>query len=91
MLIKPKSNHNQNIDYEQLGRKLVSVYESGYLSKGQLYKASFLKGIFAGMGGVIGATIFVALILWLLSLFHHIPLIGPFVNAIKSSIQYRRY
>ena len=41
-------------EYEQLGKAVASIFESGYLDKKQAYKTSFLKGIAGGLGGVIG-------------------------------------
>ncbi|HUD06647.1 MAG TPA: DUF5665 domain-containing protein [Candidatus Saccharimonadales bacterium] len=76
-------------DYEQLGRLMVAIYESGYLEPKKALKSSFLKGVFSGLGGVVGATIMVALLLWLLSLFHQVPIIGPFVNKVRSTVELR--
>ena len=74
-------------DFENIGKMLVNIYETGYLNANQSYKNAFLKGIASGVGGVIGATLVVALLIWLLSLFNHLPLIGPFTKDVKSTIQ----
>ncbi len=87
MPTKSKSKSKKPVDYEQLGRMLESIYESGYIDKNRTYKMSFVKGILAGFGGVIGATIVVALLLWVLSLFDQVPLIGPFTNRIQDTVQ----
>lgn len=73
-------------DYEQLGKMMQNIYESGYIDKNTMYKMSFLKGIVAGLGGVVGATIVVALLLWTLSLFDSIPLIGPLSDKLQSTV-----
>lgn len=80
------SKHLSNKEYESLGRIMAQVYESGYLNAAQTYKMSFLKGMAGGLGGVIGATIFVALIVWLLSLFDSVPLVGPIVDNLRDTI-----
>jgi hypothetical protein len=41
----------------------------------------------AGFGGVIGATLVVALVIWLLSIFGNLPLIGDFFDSTKDTIQ----
>ncbi|MEO8862979.1 MAG: DUF5665 domain-containing protein, partial [Candidatus Saccharimonadales bacterium] len=51
---------------EELGNALISIYESGYLDKTKTYKMSFLKGILGGLGGAIGATLVLALLVWML-------------------------
>ena len=73
--------------YEDLGKMMVNIYESGYITANQSYKSSFLKGVAGGVGGVIGATIVIALIAWILSLFTSIPIIGPLSHDIQNTIK----
>jgi uncharacterized membrane protein YfcA len=77
-------------DYEHLGRMLVSIYETGYLDRMQSYKNSFFKGILSGLGGVIGATIVVALLLWVLSFFKEVPLLNRVVPKVQNTLQQTR-
>lgn len=74
-------------EYEQMGRELEALYYSVNPSRSTFYKAAFLRGILGGVGGVIGATVVIALVLWLLSLFNDVPLIGGFVDAIRRTIE----
>ncbi len=74
-------------DYENLGKMLVNIYESGYINRNQGYKMSFVKGVLGGFGGVLGATILVALLLWLLSFFKQVPLLGPVTDNIRHTVQ----
>jgi hypothetical protein len=83
-LKKQKAN---SPNYEQLGRMLENIYESGYIDRNKMYKTSFIKGIVTGLGGVIGATIVVALLIWVLSLFNRLPLIGPLTDRIENTVQ----
>lgn len=76
-----------NKDYESLGRMLVSVAENGYLDRTRMLKMSFLKGVATGLGGVLGATLVVAILLWVLSLFDQIPLIGPIVDRFNETVR----
>lgn len=73
--------------YEELGRIVAAVYETGYLDAKKSYKQSFLKGMFQGLGGVVGATVLVALLIWVLSLFGDVPLIGRFTNKIEQTVE----
>jgi uncharacterized protein (DUF697 family) len=72
--------------YEQLGKMVTEIYETGYLDRGRMLKTSFLKGVMTGFGGVVGATLVVAVVLWLLDTFD----IVPFANDIKELIENSR-
>lgn len=74
-------------EYEELGRIVAAIYETGYLNKAQSFKMSFVKGMFQGFGGVIGATILVALLLWTLSFFDELPFLGDLVNTVETTVQ----
>lgn len=80
-------NKPRPIDYERFGRYMADVYETGYISKRRIYTMSFIKGILAGFGGVIGATILVALLLWLLSLLNEVPFLSDVVENIEATLQ----
>lgn len=81
-----KSKRLTDKQYEELGRIVAAVYETGYLSAARSYRQSFIKGLFQGFGGVIGATILVALLLWLLSFFDQIPLIGTLIERVQETM-----
>lgn len=74
-----------NKDYEDLGKSIAAFYENGYLDKRTTIQMSLLKGIAGGFGGVIGATIVVALLLWILSFFDQVPFIDKIVKSIDQS------
>lgn len=93
MLNKPKARNKANLTDSQLadlGRMLVSVYDSGYLDKKQAYKTSFIKGMLSGVGGVIGATLVVTLLVWFLSLFSQVPLLNRVVNLVNNTIESKK-
>lgn len=73
--------------YEQLGRMLTNIYETGYIDRNQAYKMSFIKGLFTGLGGAIGATLLVALLLWLLSLLVDLPIIERITEPVYETIK----
>jgi uncharacterized protein (DUF697 family) len=83
---KPKAKDSQKRD-QQLGRMLTNIYETGYLDRNSMYKQSFIKGVVAGFGGVVGATIVVALVLWILTFFGQVPLIGHLSQNIQHTLQ----
>ena len=52
------------------------------------YKLNFFRGIFFGLGSVLGATVVLAIVIWLLNLTGHlIPGIADFINQIVDVMQ----
>ena len=66
---------------------LETLYETGYSSHRDMYKMSFIKGVVTGFGGVLGATLLVALVIWILSLFDTVPLIGPVIDNVQDTVK----
>ena len=71
----------------ELGHKLQTFYDMGYVSKKQALGFTFLKGIIGGAGAFIGGTLVIALLLWSLSLFSETPLIGNIVQSVQESLE----
>lgn len=78
---------NSSADYERLGRMIESIYLSGYADRKRAYTFSFFKGIFVGLGSVVGATIVVALLVWALGLFRGVPVINIFTENVRETVQ----
>jgi len=70
-----------------LGEQLDLFIETGYYKKHKMFMFSFLQGIARGVGAVVGATIVIALVIWILSLFSQIPFLGNFTDKIQHSIE----
>lgn len=62
-----------------------------YRDRKRIYKVNFVRGIFFGAGSVIGGTIVIALLAWLLSLFVNVPLIGETFKDAQNSIEQRNH
>lgn len=77
-------------EYERIGRTLDSMIEGGHSTRWRIYKVNFIRGIFFGLGVTIGSTIFLATILWLLSLFTELPLVGDIAEALRNSVNNAR-
>ncbi len=82
--------NNRNLlikNREEVARALEILFASGYISRRRLYLENFIRGMLFTMGGIIGATIAVGLLLWVLSLFDNIPLIGPLIEKFTDQVQ----
>jgi hypothetical protein len=84
---KHKKKQGQLIDNpKQAARALEVLLATNYIDKKRLYLENFLRGMAFSIGGVVGATIVIALLLWLLSFFEEIPLIGPLFDSTRETI-----
>jgi hypothetical protein len=81
-----EENKNQKPD---VGKALEVLFASDYLNKKKLYWHNFLRGVVFGAGSLLGATIVVAILVWVLSLFDTIPLIGPLIDNTTETIKKR--
>ena len=73
-------------DYENIGKMVYGLAEYHYADRVAMYKHEFVKGIFRGLGGVIGATVVLSILLLIFSFLGEIPLLGDVIDLIKSSI-----
>lgn len=57
-------------------------------SKAQVYQMNFIRGILFGAGSVLGGTVVIALLVWVLSLLGNvIPPLGDFFDGVTNTIQ----
>ena len=81
-----------NTDNENGARRAVieDLFYDFHRNRRQVYWANFVRGIFFGLGSVLGGTIIIALIVWLLNLLVDVPGgIGDFVKYIVDVVQKR--
>jgi hypothetical protein len=87
------SSKKTGVNYERLGKAVEDALILDYIyvlhsTRRQIW-SSFVRGIFAGVGGVLGATLGVALLVALLQVFGGFPVIGQFFKDIGQTIQTR--
>lgn len=63
------------------------LLKAEYVDRKSYYLHNFLRGVVVGAGTVLGATVLIALLLWILSLFDTVPLIGPTVDNARQTIE----
>lgn len=66
---------------------LQELFNDLYRDRKRIYKVNFLRGVFFGFGSFLGATLLVAVLIWLLSLFVNIPVIGDYFHNAQQSIE----
>jgi len=84
---KRKKKRSKLKEYETLGRQLESMYDAVNPDRKALYRTAFLLGVVRGLGAVVGATVVIAMLVWLLTLVGHVPLIGPFIETVRETLQ----
>lgn len=81
-----KKQVKPDIDEKAAVQALEYLLAAGYVSKKRLYIENFIRGVFFSVGSILGATIVVALLLWILSLFNNVPFIGEIVRNAQNTI-----
>lgn len=81
-----------NTDNENGARRAIieDLFYDFNRSRHNVYWMNFVRGIFFGVGSIIGGTIVIAIIIWLLSLLVDLPGgIGNFVQYVVDLVQKR--
>lgn len=87
-----KTVHKVKKDNENGARKAIleDLFYDFNKSRKQVYLMNFFRGIFFGVGSVLGGTIVVAILVWVLSLLVDVPGgIGDFIQYIVNTVQHR--
>lgn len=74
-------------NHDQISKALEVLFATEYVDQKKLYMHNFLRGMAFSAGGVIGATVVISLLVWLLSLFNTVPLVGPFFDDVRQSVE----
>ena len=69
---------------------LEDLYENYYSRRREIYMMNLVRGIFFGFGSIIGGTIVVALLLWVLSALEYVPFVDGLVDGAQKSLQQGR-
>lgn len=69
---------------------LQDVFQDFYRNRRQIYKMNFVRGIFFGLGSVLGGTVVIAVLIWILSWFVDFPLIGQYFKELMHTVQQGR-
>lgn len=81
-IVKKHTKKLESADYEKIGRMMEDIVAINHSNKMRFFGFTFLKGIINGLGIFIGGTIVVALVIWILTQFNNVPVIGPFLDKL---------
>lgn len=85
---KVKSKVDRENEFGARRAVLEDLFYDFNKSRAQVYKANFFRGIFFGFGSVLGGTLLIALLIWLLSWLADIPGgFGDFIQYIVDTVQ----
>lgn len=95
VLTEDRPSHSaskSSVNYERLGKAVEDALILDYIyvlhsTKRQIW-SSFIRGVFAGLGGVVGATVGVAALVALLQLFGGTPVVGEWFQQLGQTIQH---
>ncbi len=70
---------------------IEDLFYDFHRSRKQVYTMNFVRGIFFGLGSVLGGTVVVALLIWILSTTVDVfPPLAKFINGIIHAMQQPR-
>lgn len=88
MLKKLKAKIKQDNEHGARESVLEELFYDFHRSRFQVYKMNFIRGIYFGFGSVLGGTVLILILIWLLSMLAaFIPPIGDFLQSIIHSLK----
>ena len=91
MARKNKILEKNDNEIKKLSESIKSLHNSNifkiYNSTKKILFISFLKGLASGLGWIIGATILVSLLTYILSQIEFIPILGDIVSQLIEEIE----
>jgi hypothetical protein len=73
-------------EYKALGKMMEDLYLANTSKAHRLLWYNFVRGLAYGVGIFLAGTLVVGILIWVLSLFDQVPVIGPFVQSIVDQI-----
>lgn len=83
--IKTKINNDNEVGAKR--QLLEELFNDFNRSRVQVYWMNFTRGIFFGFGTLLGGTVLVALLIWILGRFDSLPYIGEYIRNIINTMK----
>jgi hypothetical protein len=74
-------------DSKEVAKALEVLFATEHIDRKKLLFENFLRGMAFSVGGIIGATILIGLLIWILSVFDNLPVVGPLFEDTKQTIE----
>lgn len=71
----------------EFAKQLEYMYEISQPGWGKIILFAFVKGMATGLGVLVGGTIVVALLLWILSMLGHVPFLDQVIEPARETIE----
>ncbi|MDR2336479.1 MAG: DUF5665 domain-containing protein [Candidatus Nomurabacteria bacterium] len=80
--IRKKNIDNDSRQSAAEGRVLEDLFYDMYRHRARVYRVNFFRGLCFGLGSVLGGTVVLAIVAWVLSWLIGIPGLGRFISEI---------
>lgn len=68
---------------------IEDIFNNYSINSSRIYRVNFLRGLFFGAGSVIGGTVGIAFLVWFLSLFIEMPLLGEAIRRFLEALTHK--
>ncbi len=86
-MVKLKTKINNDNENGARRALLEELFNDFHRSRVQIYWMNFTRGIFFGFGTLLGGTVLVAFVIWVLGMFDTLPYIGEYIRNIINAMK----
>lgn len=85
MATKPNKDERQQRDATR--GVFEEFFQDYFAHRRKVYWLNFVRGVFFGLGSVLGGTVVIAALLWVLSFLNQVPFLTEVVEKVQNSIE----
>ncbi len=87
MIKKIKKNIDDGNESGARHQLIEELFNDFHSNRRQVYWMNFTRGLFFGFGTLLGGTVLVAFLIWILGQFDSLPFIGEYIRNIISTMK----